>query len=471
MKDSFGRIFICFCLLLFLGMGNLFSQIRWDSVPGRFQNPDAANVMYADSNYMYVGGPFTEVGGKPMKAIARWNGVKWDSMGAGIDGLDTGNQYGLGNIGAITTFQNKIYVGGAFFSLGHTNIRAIGTWDGTKWDSLPIQPIGQLEYDGIATLAVINNKLYIGGYFDTVAGFPCTGIASWDGTGWNRLNFPSNFSFNGIGSICEYKGSIYAAGYFNGENGSVGDILRLDSVGWHSVDTGVKGTGWVSSMVVYNGELYIAGYFSTSDRNADNNIQRWDGTTWNAVGGGTDDEIWNLIVYNGKLYAMGQFETAGGISASGIAEWDGNKWCSLGSTFDNTIGTSCIYKDSLYIGGGFWTIDGDSISYLAEWVGGNYVANCGQPTGVSEVKDNTEKVSVYPNPNNGNFTLVIASVTKQSLNTVEIYNVLGEKIYQSNIYSDNSEINLTGQPNGIYLYRVITETGELVGQGKVVVQR
>jgi len=470
MKDNFGRIFICCCLFFFLGIGNTFSQLRWDSIPGKFEEPDAAQVMYADSNYMYVAGDFYEVGGIPIKGIARWNGVKWDSMGAGVNGLDIGNQYGLGDLATITTFHNRIYVGGAFFSLGHVNARAIGTWDGTKWDSLPIQPIGQLDYDGIATLDVINDKLYIGGYFDTVAGFPCTGIASWDGTKWSSLNFPSNFSFNGIGAICEYKGSIYAGGYFDGENGTVGGILRLDSTGWHSVDTGIKGSGWIGSMLVYKGELYVAGLFSKSNGNADNNIQRWNGTSWNAVGGGTDYEIWNLMVYNDKLYAMGQLSEAGGIYTSSIAEWDGNKWCSLGSTFDNDIETSCVYKDSLYIGGGFWTIDGDSISYIAEWTGGSYVANCGQPTGVTQLKMNDEQLKIYPNPNNGQFTLSLSNVTENC--NVEIYNMLGEKVY-SQLTNNNSQltINLSGQAQGVYLYRVISDNGDLVGEGKLVIAK
>jgi hypothetical protein len=53
---------------------------------------------------------------------------------------------------------------------------------------------------------------------------------------------------------------------------------------------------------------------------------------------------------------------------------------------------------------------------------------------------------------------------------IEIYNVLGENVYQSKINSTNTEINLN-QPNGIYFYRVITESGSLLGEGKIVIQK
>ena len=72
--------------LIFFQSTIVFSQIRWDSLPGKLQSPDAVLVMYADSNYLYVAGNSYLVGGIHAKGIERWNGVKWDSMGAGING-------------------------------------------------------------------------------------------------------------------------------------------------------------------------------------------------------------------------------------------------------------------------------------------------------------------------------------------------------------------------------------------------
>ena len=90
-------------------------------------------------------------------------------------------------------------------------------------------------------------------------------------------------------------------------------------------------------------------------------------------------------------------------------------------------------------------------------------------TGISVVSAGSESVKVYPNPNNGVFTIKSSAGSGQSL--VEIYNVLGENIYKSNINSVNTEINLSNQPNGVYFYRVLKDNGSRIVNGKIVIQR
>ncbi len=96
--------------------------------------------------------------------------------------------------------------------------------------------------------------------------------------------------------------------------------------------------------------------------------------------------------------------------------------------------------------------------------------------GVNEVRSEREEVKVVPNPNNGRFQLVICNEQLVIKSTVEIYNMLGQEVY-SNSYQPIAishqliNINLSSKPSGIYLYRVITVTGELVGEGKFVIER
>ena len=61
---------------------------------------------------------------------------------------------------------------------------------------------------------------------------------------------------------------------------------------------------------------------------------------------------------------------------------------------------------------------------------------------------------IYPNPTSGKFTL---QSTNQSFNnsTITIYNSLGEIIFQSEIRNQESEIDLSSHPNGIYFVTVI----------------
>jgi hypothetical protein len=80
------------------------------------------------------------------------------------------------------------------------------------------------------------------------------------------------------------------------------------------------------------------------------------------------------------------------------------------------------------------------------------------------------EVKVYPNPNNGDFILTSSNVNQKC--NVEIYNLLGEKIFTETLpQTQVNNINLTGEPDGIYLYRVLRETGELVGEGKIIIEK
>ncbi len=76
-------------------------------------------------------------------------------------------------------------------------------------------------------------------------------------------------------------------------------------------------------------------------------------------------------------------------------------------------------------------------------------------------------LTVYPNPTNGQFTIQWAVVSDQW--SVEVYNVLGQNVYsQSAIHEQQSSFNLSNQPNGIYLIRILNKDGNLVGMKKVV---
>ncbi|HSY76594.1 MAG TPA: choice-of-anchor tandem repeat GloVer-containing protein [Bacteroidia bacterium] len=78
-------------------------------------------------------------------------------------------------------------------------------------------------------------------------------------------------------------------------------------------------------------------------------------------------------------------------------------------------------------------------------------------------------VNAFPNPSNGKFTIQSAGISDKSL--VEIYNVLGEKVYsQLSIVNSSLSIDLSNQPAGIYLYRITSERGEFIGSGKLIIQ-
>jgi hypothetical protein len=70
---------------------------------------NSARTMYADSTdtVLYATGRYYEINGLPMKGIAKWNGTRWDSLVAGIDGLDTLNIY-PNHVFDITKLNNEL---------------------------------------------------------------------------------------------------------------------------------------------------------------------------------------------------------------------------------------------------------------------------------------------------------------------------------------------------------------------------
>jgi type IX secretion system substrate protein len=92
-------------------------------------------------------------------------------------------------------------------------------------------------------------------------------------------------------------------------------------------------------------------------------------------------------------------------------------------------------------------------------------------TGISEINSSKGAITVFPNPSNGRFTIQSPIVSGKS--SVEIYNVLGQKVFSTPLnlpQGRDFEIDLSNQSSGIYLYRVITEHGELVGSGKLIIK-
>jgi uncharacterized repeat protein (TIGR03803 family) len=90
-------------------------------------------------------------------------------------------------------------------------------------------------------------------------------------------------------------------------------------------------------------------------------------------------------------------------------------------------------------------------------------------TGLNEATLATNEIKVYPNPNDGIFTIESSVNGRQSL---EIYNMLGEKIYTETLrqaQGDNT-INLSNEAKGLYLYRLLTPEGKQLSQGKFIIQ-
>jgi hypothetical protein len=119
--------------------------------------------------------------------------------------------------------------------------------------------------------------------------------------------------------------------------------------------------------------LYVAGKFADAGGLTVNNIARWDGTSYSALGSGltstsgsaTLAAVYDLYVYDDgsgeKLYAAGDFEQSAGKPVSYIVAWDGVSWSPVGGeiprVFLNEASQVIAWDDgsgeTLYLGGVF----------------------------------------------------------------------------------------------------------------------
>ena len=88
-------------------------------------------------------------------------------------------------------------------------------------------------------------------------------------------------------------------------------------------------------------------------------------------------------------------------------------------------------------------------------------------SGPEDIADlqNTFNFEIYPNPNNGVFTLKIDVLFTQA--ALIIFDVTGKQILQQNITKNETQLNLLAYPQGMYFYQLIIE--EKVFSGKVAV--
>jgi cysteine-rich repeat protein len=126
----------------------------------------------------------------------------------------------------------------------------------------------------------------------------------------------------------------------------------------------------VHTVAVSGTDVYVGGAFSVMTDIVANNVARWDGTAWSALGSGTSGAVATLAVIGTDLYAGGGFKKAGGLTVNGIAKWDGTNWSALGSGMNNNVYVLVADGTDLYAGGAFTS----PAARVAKWDGTSWSA-------------------------------------------------------------------------------------------------
>jgi uncharacterized delta-60 repeat protein len=301
-----------------------------------------------------AGGSFTSVGGVTANNLASWDGISWSSLGSGCNGAVT----------VMLPSGGQLYIGGLFKTAGGKPRTHIARWNGSDFGSL-----GSGVSGTVTALTATNSVLYAA----CITGNDQF-IWRWDGSSWETVGLSLTRS-DGIGSqvnalavIGQY---LYAGGRFNrSSNGTVlNQIARWDGSTWSALGSGVNFVyDGVTSMAVSGSDLYVGGDFGFAGGINVNAVAKWSGSAWSALGSGMNGTVRALAVAGTGLYVGGDFTQAGGGAASGVAHWNGSAWSALGSG-GGGVRSLAVSGPDLYVGGTFTSFGGVSANYIARWNG------------------------------------------------------------------------------------------------------
>lgn len=319
---------------------------------------------------LIIGGNFTTIDAKPIRHVVRWDGASWSEVGAG--GIQSNNTSG---VRTLIDFQGSLYAGGAFQNSADSSMPSMfARFDGTNWVKLGTA-FGAGSGKEVNAFAIHNNQLVLAGSFSNLTGnADIDGIATWNGS----VYAPIGLGIAGdVFALAVFNGELFAGGSFAaaGGNTAIDFIAKWNGANWVAVGQGLS--NYVYALHVWNGSLYAAGAFNDSGGTPMRGLARWDGTTWNTVGGSLNagGTAYALGEFNGSLVVMGDFAKSGtGGPFNRVALWSGSAWSGFGTGLSGSAtgsnpypGAVGVLNGELYIGSDALSAGGKVSAYLAHW--------------------------------------------------------------------------------------------------------
>lgn len=180
--------------------------------------------------------------------------------------------------------------------------------------------------------------------------------------------------------------------YMTGTAGIAGSsqIARWNGASWEGVGGGLIG-GFSNVLTNFQGDLIAGGYFDSANGVAGSaKLARWDGTQWNSMNAQSEiflNSVWDLQVWDDgsgeKLFVAGNYVDIGGAGGPDhLAAYDGNTYAPVGDPIGGAVPLIVLDLqvadvgdgEKLYAGGRFLSIDGVPANNIASWDGTTWEA-------------------------------------------------------------------------------------------------
>lgn len=356
----------------------------WSPVGNGFNNGVNA-LRFSSSGELFIGGEFNRgcldaacaTTATGFNRIAKWDGATLTGVGLGVNGIVNALDFNA---------AGELLIGGNFASActnaacttATTGFNDIARFDGTNWNPFAKGLNGDLR--GLAALAD-GSIMAFGNLNRACLNASCTSSspgfensAFWNLTTWQPLGGGSNAPNRPVTAVLAHGGDVYVAGdFFHAGGGISNKVAKWNGVRWSAIGNGFSGDV-LALAIAPDGSLYAGGGFSDACGGSQcspslggyNRVARFDGTAWQKVGNGVNNQVNALAVSAaGTLYVGGNFSaicsnascstTTTGFNR--IAAWDGSNWTSpgngLASTFFGVGSLAFSPSGELYVAGQF----------------------------------------------------------------------------------------------------------------------
>ncbi len=214
--------------------------------------------------------------------MAKWNGTNW----VRVSSL-------LGQGYAFSVFNSKLIIGGSFQHQNYSHVTNIMGWDGLDVDT------SMFSFNhAIFKLKTYSDTLYAVGSFTGRASNPSNYISLYYNQSWHSIGSPIGGS-NWILDVIKFENDLYLCGYFTNPP----DLCRYNGSGFDSV---ADVLGYIQRLIQYKGDLYAGGFFSQLNGISINSIAKY-----NNVGNSIENNIYSkndkITIYPNPCY-NGKFQ-------------------------------------------------------------------------------------------------------------------------------------------------------------------
>ncbi len=243
----------------------------------------------------------------------------------------------------------------------------------------------------------------------------------------------------------------------------------------HGIDTYFPGTKLAFTEFRYGGADHISGGIAIADvLGIFGQFGVYMGNYWDPITGYISSAYKIYRNYDGENHTFGDIHVSAGTNdyrtASVYASLNSSDTTemhivAMNKNYDSTIvagfnidANTLYYEAKIYAFnqvdstiqyvGSLDNITGNEFSYAIPPLSVYHFVLRGTTTAVAELNPEKRAVNILPNPSNGQFTI---EHSPENLPVhLDIYNVVGEKIYQTEIAQGKTLVDLSTQPEGIY---------------------